>query len=55
MPIKRCRKDNKPGFKFGDSGTCYTYTTDDPQSRQRARNKAETQGRAIRASGFKEK
>lgn len=55
MPIKRCRKNGKPGFKFGDAGTCYTYTANDPKSRQRAKKKAQAQEKAARASGFKEK
>jgi hypothetical protein len=24
MPLKRCSKDNKSGWKYGDSGHCYT-------------------------------
>lgn len=24
MPLKKCSKDNESGFKWGDSGTCYT-------------------------------
>jgi hypothetical protein len=24
MPVKKCTKNGKPGFKAGDSGTCYT-------------------------------
>lgn len=55
MPIIRCNKNSKPGFKFGKTGTCYTYTANDPASRKRARKKAEAQERAARASGFKEK
>lgn len=55
MPIKRCQFNGKSGFRFGDSGTCYTYTANDPASRQRARKKAEAQERAIRASGFRGK
>jgi hypothetical protein len=55
MPIKRCRKNGKPGFKFGDSGTCYTYTPNNPASRKRARNKAARQEQAAHAAGFKEK
>lgn len=54
MPVKRCQSNGKPGFRFGDSGTCYTYTSSDAKSRQRARKKAEAQERAARASGFKE-
>lgn len=55
MPVKRCQSGGKPGFKFGDSGTCYTYTAGNTKSRQSARKKAVAQERAIRASGFKEK
>lgn len=54
MPINRCSKDGKPGFRFGTTGTCYTYTTGNDASRARAKKKAQTQERAIRASGFKE-
>lgn len=55
MPVKGCRSGGKPGFKFGDKGTCYTYTLNNQKSRGRARKKAEAQERAARASGFKEK
>ena len=55
MPINRCQKGGKPGFKFGDSGTCYTYTSGDAKSRERAKNKAIAQERAAHASGFREK
>lgn len=40
MPVKRCQKDNKPGYKCGDQGTCYTYTPGDKQSRKNAKEKA---------------
>ena len=42
MPAKRCQKDGKQGWKWGDSGTCYTGRD--------AKRKAEEQGRAIEAS-----
>ena len=45
MPVQRCQKNNKKGWKFGSSGTCYTG--------RGAKAKAERQGRAIRASGYK--
>ena len=47
MPIKRCQVNNKPGYKYGDKGKCYTYTADDTRSRRRALIKAQKQGRAI--------
>ena len=50
MPVQACRLNNKPGFKWGNSGRCYTYTAGNDAGRRRARNKAETQGRAVRAS-----
>ena len=48
MPVKQCELDNKPGFKWGDEGTCYTY--DDQVSKNIARNKAIRQGQAIEIS-----
>jgi len=42
MPVKKCTKKGKSGFKWGDSGTCYTGGD--------AKAKAERQGRAIQAS-----
>lgn len=32
MPLKRCSVDGKPGWKYGDSGHCYTG----PNGRQKA-------------------
>jgi len=46
MPIKRCYVDGKPGFKWGDSGKCYTG--------KGAYQKALAQAKAIFASGYKE-
>ena len=54
MPIERATKDGKPGFRFGKSGKIYTYTPGDKESRERARKKAEKQGRAVRSTGWKE-
>lgn len=42
MPIKSCTKNGKSGFKYGDSGACYTG--------EGAKAKAEAQMRAIKAS-----
>ena len=42
MPVKSCRKNNKPGKKWGDRGKCYTG--------KGAASKAKRQGRAIKAS-----
>lgn len=51
MPVFPCQKDNKPGFKWGEQGFCYTYTANNSTQRESARNKAAAQGRAIQASG----
>jgi len=50
MPVKRCSKNGKPGYKWGDSGVCYTYTSGNKNSRERAKKKALKQGRAVEAS-----
>lgn len=42
MPIMVCQREGKSGFKFGDSGKCFTGPG--------ARRKAGRQGRAIKAS-----
>lgn len=44
MPLKRCRSNNKPGWKFGDSGKCYTYTPGSKESEKEARKQAVKQG-----------
>ena len=46
MPVKSCQVSGRPGFKWGDSGRCYTYEPGDESSRQRARQRATNQGLA---------
>lgn len=48
MPVKRCRLNNKPGWKYGDEGKCYTYTAGNKKSEATAKLKASKQGVAIR-------
>jgi len=50
MPRQTCQVKGKPGYKFGENGTCYTYTSGDAASRKRAQARADKQGRAIKAS-----
>lgn len=50
MPVQPCREDGQPGFKWGESGKCYKYTSGDDRSRERARELAARQGRAIEAN-----
>jgi len=47
MPVKRCMDNNKPGWKFGDSGKCYTYISGNEKSSNDAKRKAHLQGVAI--------
>ena len=47
MPIMNCTIGDKPGYKYGESGHCYTYTKDDENSRKEAKKKAILQGVAI--------
>jgi len=44
MPLKKCTVDGKSGWKWGDSGKCYTGPD--------AKEKALEQGRAIKANAF---
>lgn len=48
MPLERCQKDGKEGVKYGPTGKCYTYTTE--EGKKRAVEQAKKQGRAIEAS-----
>lgn len=47
MPVQRCQKDGKDGWKWGEQGTCYTGANGKAQ--------AEKQGRAIEASKHSKK
>jgi len=44
MPVKECEDNSKSGFKWGDSGKCYTYTPNNEVSRNKAKKKAIIQG-----------
>ncbi len=49
MPVVICQLENKSGFKWGQSGACFTYTAGNEAARKRARSRAARQGRAIEA------
>ena len=51
MPVQECTLDGKPGFRWGQSGRCYTYTPGDEDSRNEAKRRAHVQGYAIEQSG----
>jgi len=55
MPVEVCRSENKPGFRWGKQGKCFTYTPNNDQSREQARGQAAAQGRAIEAQGGEKK
>ncbi len=50
MGPKSCRSKGKPGFKWCDTGECYTYKPGSKSARARARDRAEKQGVAIMIS-----
>ena len=50
MPVTRCVRDGKPGWKWGRGGFCYTYTARNEKSSARAKQKAHLQGAAIEGS-----
>ena len=47
MPVERCTRNGKPGYRYGKSGRCYTYTAGNEASRKEAKRKAHLQGAAI--------
>lgn len=47
MPVQECQENNKPGYKWGDAGKCYTYDPNNETSKKEARKKANIQGIAI--------
>jgi rubrerythrin len=49
IPVHECTNDGKPGYKYGEAGHCYTYTTGDEESRKHAKQKAYMQAAAIAA------
>lgn len=53
MPVHRSKDSQGPYYQWGDSGKKYHYTAGDRTSREKAKEKAEKQGRAARASGYK--
>jgi hypothetical protein len=52
MPVERATVDGQPGYRWGQTGTVYTYTTGSATSRARAYASAARQGVAARASGY---
>jgi len=50
MPLMRCKLENKPGWKFGDSGKCYIFKQGNKASEAAAKLKAAKQGAAIHIS-----
>ena len=47
MPVKECQENNKSGYKWGDSGKCYTYPQNDEGKKRKAKKSAILQGIAI--------
>lgn len=47
MPLQTCTLDDKPGYRWGDAGKCYTYEPGNEASRKAAKKKAIRQGVAI--------
>src|SRR6266511_2305050 len=44
MPVTSCTSDGKPGYKWGDTGKCYTYAAGDSDAAAEAKRKAFVQG-----------
>ena len=46
MPVKSCTEDKKKGWKWGNSGKCYTFPIGDEDASNKAKQKAHLQGAA---------
>ena len=55
MPVQSCSDKGNPGYKWGEQGSCYTYTAGDEKSMNEAKSKAQLQGLAARLNGYEEK
>lgn len=53
MPVHRGKDSDGPYYQWGDSGKKYHYASGNKSSRDKAKDKAENQGKAARASGYK--
>ena len=53
MPVHRGKDKKGPYYQWGESGKKYYYESGDPDSRKKAKQKAEKQGQAAHASGYK--
>ena len=54
MPVMRCAKKGKSGYRYGKGGFCYTFSKGNEASRKRAKQKAYLQGAAIKKGGAQE-
>jgi hypothetical protein len=53
--LERCRKNGKPAYRWGSEGKPFTYTAGDKESRERAKRRAEAQGRQMKANKRKDR
>jgi len=47
MPVQKCQREGKPGYKWGEEGKCYIYTPNNEEEREQAKQKAINQGIAM--------
>jgi hypothetical protein len=52
MPVHTTTSAGHPAKQWGEHGHKYPFTAGNPQSRARATEQAEAQGRAARAHGY---
>jgi hypothetical protein len=50
MPVHRSKDSKGPYYRWGESGKKYHYEAGNARSRERAKEKAEKQGRAARVA-----
>lgn len=53
MPVHRSKDSKGPYYQWGKSGKKYHYESGNEASREEAKKKAQKQGQAARASGYR--
>jgi len=53
MPVMKCRRKGRPGYKWGASGHCYTYEPGSRAGVATAKRKARIQGAAVKSKGYR--
>ena len=52
MPVNKCQVNGTPGYRWGQTGKCYTYDPNDKEGAMSAFNSAARQGAVVMSKGY---